>query len=130
MLSRCRDSRDNRPCDSRGPISTSVCRRFGRTGTCKWGAGCQFVHDTNGRNNWYELVQLVQSQQRLLAQYGLADHIFQAQRALHTQQQSFQAKRPKTAPIEAHLVGTAQLPVHPVNSNSAQLQQNGSDMFT
>ncbi|PWA57157.1 hypothetical protein CTI12_AA411810 [Artemisia annua] len=46
-----RESRETRNRDSRGPSSPIVCRHFARTGMCKWGAGCRFMHDSMQKKN-------------------------------------------------------------------------------
>ncbi|PWA94953.1 hybrid signal transduction histidine kinase M [Artemisia annua] len=120
-------TRDSRPCDTRGNSSQNVCRHFARTGLCKWGNGCRFLHGSTSKNHarishqdvqWSrqpnvissgngqnlasmgqaQLVNLVQAQQRLLAQYGLANNITPAQRVLQAQQQQFHNSRPHNPP--------------------------------
>ncbi|PWA48493.1 myb-like protein P [Artemisia annua] len=155
-------TRDNKPRDTRGSSTGIVCRHFSRTGLCKWGNGCKFVHENANRGNsltrgntishnsslWStnslnqsnnhapcntqssnelqgmgqaKLIQLVQAQQRLLAQYGLNDNITQAQRVLQAQQQLYNSNRSNSSTItppgfgtipgqQAHLASTVHQP--------------------
>nr|GFC28739.1 hypothetical protein [Tanacetum cinerariifolium] len=65
------DNRNTYNRDNRKPnTSTEVCRNFGR-GFCHWGDNCRFVHDSNCSTGQQQLLQLLQAQQSLLAQYGL-----------------------------------------------------------
>ncbi|PWA92304.1 hybrid signal transduction histidine kinase M [Artemisia annua] len=44
-------TRDSKPRDIRASSSPNVCRHFARTGLCKWGTGCRFVHGNASQNN-------------------------------------------------------------------------------
>nr|GFA54297.1 hybrid signal transduction histidine kinase M [Tanacetum cinerariifolium] len=65
------DNRNTRNRDNHKPnTSTKFCRNFGR-GFCRWGDSCRFLHDSNRGTGQQQLLQLLQAQQSLLAQYGL-----------------------------------------------------------